>query len=93
VSDEKLRNESPTSRHLQVLYHQTSFQDKFSHNASIFLFYGGQYVCIFQVFAAHSTIPNGASSFISLLGMLGQSVKSLCPSFIIANGKKFAFKV
>jgi len=26
VSDEKLWDESPTSRHLQVLYHQTSFQ-------------------------------------------------------------------
>jgi len=25
VSDEKLWDESPTSRHLQVLYHQTSF--------------------------------------------------------------------
>jgi len=28
VSDEKLWDESPTSRHLQVLYHQTSFQEK-----------------------------------------------------------------
>jgi len=28
VSDEKLWDESPTSRHLQVLYHQTSFQIK-----------------------------------------------------------------
>jgi len=27
VSDEKLWDESPTSRHLQVLYHQTSFQN------------------------------------------------------------------
>jgi len=27
VSDEKLWDESPTSRHLQVLYHQTSFQE------------------------------------------------------------------
>jgi len=27
VSDEKLWDESATSRHLQVLYHQTSFQD------------------------------------------------------------------
>jgi len=26
VSDEKLWDESPTSRHLQVLYHQTSFK-------------------------------------------------------------------
>jgi len=26
MSDEKLWDESPTSRHLQVLYHQTSFQ-------------------------------------------------------------------
>jgi len=28
VSDEKLWDESPTSRHLQVLYHQTSFEEK-----------------------------------------------------------------
>jgi len=28
VSDEKLWDESPTSRHLQVLYHQTSFQEE-----------------------------------------------------------------
>jgi len=28
VSDEKLWDESPTSRHLQVLYHQTSFGDE-----------------------------------------------------------------
>jgi len=30
VSDEKLWDESPTSRHLQVLYHQTSFQRVFA---------------------------------------------------------------
>jgi len=30
VSDEKLWDESPTSRHLQVLYHQTSFQNRLS---------------------------------------------------------------
>jgi len=28
VSDEKLWDESPTSRHLQVLYHQTSFKER-----------------------------------------------------------------
>ena len=30
MSDEKLWDESPTSRHLQVLYHQTSFQNIWS---------------------------------------------------------------
>jgi len=34
VSDEKLWDESPTSRHLQVLYHQTSFQ-KFIFNYTV----------------------------------------------------------
>jgi len=32
VSDEKLWDESPTSRHLQVHYHQTSFQVYNYHN-------------------------------------------------------------
>jgi len=31
VSDEKLWDESPTSRHLQVLYHQTSFDRLLGH--------------------------------------------------------------
>jgi len=35
VSDEKLWDESPTSRHLQVLYHQTSFQDFRYQNQNI----------------------------------------------------------
>jgi len=54
VSDEKLWDESPTSRHLQVLYHQTSFQ--------VFL-YGLSFVKIVSIFNIQIVIKGAHLNF------------------------------